>query len=106
MVDYRNGARAARSPPLLREVIHNSQRFVLFTVFASGSVSISFGQGETAVDREAILLELARRLQEISGVGVLTGYPQFPLSALNEPTRLNEFLSAMSWAVEQIKRGG
>lgn len=79
------------------------------TVWTNGSVEIQFQHmvSRPHFNDEKRRRELLDRLNQIAGVHLLPDSirrrPSFPLSALTEPSALQQFLQVLDWFVEQVR---
>jgi len=90
-------------------VLHqNKVKYWTFSVWTLGRTEILFDYMKPPFDQEPLRLELARRLNAIPGVPVittdrLTKRPSFPLSALTDEASLQAFLDTFDWYLETIR---
>jgi hypothetical protein len=86
----------------------NGKNF-LFAVWSNGRVEIQFRfMSHSPFDDQEKRKELAQRISEASGVPIpddrLSKLPSFTLDRLVNPDSYKQFLSAFTWALEEIKR--
>lgn len=86
----------------------NGKNF-LFSVWSNGRVEILFRfMSHSPFDDQEKRKELAQRISEASGVPIpddrLSKLPSFTLDRLVNPDSYKQFLSAFTWALEEIKR--
>jgi hypothetical protein len=103
---YGRGQTAGSFVPILN---HGGIDHQLFAVWTYGSPEVYFQwyQSKMPFSDTSKRLELLKRLNCISGVSLpdssITKRPSFPLSALQDPHCLEQFLDTFQWVVDQIK---
>ena len=86
----------------------NKVKHWTFSVWTLGRTEILFEYMKPPFDQEPLRLELARRLNTIPGVPVitmdrLTKRPSLPLSALTDEASLQAFIDTFDWYLETIR---
>jgi hypothetical protein len=93
---------------------HSGRQDTLITVYLDGKVEINFyalskipeNEGTIGFSAKSTLPALQRKLNEIPGVNIresdLARYPRVPLSLLEEPVQLRQFLETLAWLVDKL----
>jgi hypothetical protein len=104
---YINWGRASFSPVLECNSAYSHNPIGVYT---SGQVEIKFRRMKyriPAFQSDDKRLELVRRLNEISGVNLpadcIGKFPTILLSALSDPSALDQFLNVIDWTIKEVK---
>ena len=101
------GTRSGSFTPTLE---HDGEEYSLFVCYTSGTVEATFDylRWKPALKDELKRMELRERLNKVAGFSIaesqITKRPSIRLAALAEGSALSDFLAAMDWLADEIKK--